>query len=93
MKFNELLQVWDLNYKLLRDERESDSKYALWSTQFNSCVFGCALITDLDSAMIAALMSWQWPLKIDIVFQETSAVQLICCLHLFFLVPFSSGLI
>ena len=73
MKFNELLQVWDLNCKLLRGERESDSKYALRSTQFISCVCGCAFVT--DSA---------------IVFQETSAVQLICCLHLFFLVPFSS---
>jgi len=62
MKFNELLQVWDLNYKLLRGERESDSKYALRSTQFISCVFGCALVTDLDSAMIAALMSLQGPL-------------------------------
>ena len=55
MKFNELLQVWDLNYKLLRGERESDSKYALRSTQFISYVFGCAFVT--DSAIIAALMS------------------------------------
>ena len=62
MKFNELLQVWDLNYKLLRGERESDSKYALRSTQFISCVFGCAFVTDLDSAMLAALMSLKGPL-------------------------------
>ena len=62
MKFNELLQVWDLNYKLLRGEQESDSKYALRSTKFISRVFGCALVTDLDSAMIAALMSLQGPL-------------------------------
>ena len=34
MKFNELLQVWDLNYKLLRGERES--KHILSQPNCNS---------------------------------------------------------